>query len=44
MALQKAHKALHACNGQLASVKAEAEAAVNCLGRWQKIADEWVID
>ncbi|CAL8306602.1 unnamed protein product [Merluccius merluccius] len=40
MALQKAHNALHACNGQLASVKAEAEAAVNCLGRWQKIADE----
>ncbi|CAL8272665.1 unnamed protein product [Lota lota] len=40
MALQKSYNALHVCDGQLASLKAESEALVNCLSKWQKIADE----
>ncbi|KAJ3600489.1 hypothetical protein NHX12_031470 [Muraenolepis orangiensis] len=40
IALQKSHNALHACDGQLTSLKAESEAAANCLGKWQKRADE----
>ena len=43
MALQKSHNALHVCDSQLASLKAESEATVNCLEKWQKVAEEWVM-
>jgi hypothetical protein len=40
MALQKSYNALHVCDGQLAILKAESEAAVNFLDKWQKVAEE----
>jgi len=40
MALEKSHNALHACDAQLAGLKAEFEEAHNCLSKWQKISDE----
>ncbi|KAG7272704.1 hypothetical protein CRUP_029643, partial [Coryphaenoides rupestris] len=40
MALEKSHNALHACDAQLAGLKAKFEEALNCLSKWQKISDE----